>query len=162
MIRIRRLKVGESDLFKQMRLASLREAPYAFLSTYESALRRSTESWREQADNSAQGSDRATFVVFSDNVPVGIAAIYRSPDPPDCGEITQVWISPENRGKTISIELLDEVVNWAKENLFTEVVAKVIQGNDRALRFYQKYGFTVMQTENGDDANVIVLIRKVT
>jgi len=72
---IRRIQIGEADLFKQMRLASLRDAPYAFSSTYESALRRSAESWREQADNTAQGSDRATFIAFSDDAPIGIAAL---------------------------------------------------------------------------------------
>jgi RimJ/RimL family protein N-acetyltransferase len=162
MITIRRLKVGESGLFKQMRLASLREAPYAFSSTYESALRRSDESWREQADHSAQGSDRATFIVFSDNVPIGLAAIYRSSNNTKSGEIIQVWISPENRGKHISIELLDQVFKWAKENMFQEIEAKIIQGNDRALRFYQKYGFKVFRTENNSGADEVVLIRKVT
>ena len=162
MTTIRRLKVGESDLYKHLRLAALREAPYAFSSTYESALRRSFESWREQADNSAQGSDRATFIVFSANGPVGIAAIYRSAHNAESGEVIQVWISPENRGKHIGIALLDEVFKWAKENEFQEVEAKIIQGNDRALRFYKKYGFKAIRTENNTGADEVVLVRKVT
>ena len=64
MITVRRIKVGESDLYKQIRLTSLQDAPYAFSSTHKSALQRSANSWREQVDNTAQGSDRATFLVF--------------------------------------------------------------------------------------------------
>ena len=70
MITIRRLQVGEVDLFKQVRLMALQEAPYAFPATYDSAVQRSAESWREQAERSAQGPDRATFIVFSDGLPV--------------------------------------------------------------------------------------------
>ena len=64
MIEIRRIRLGEGDLFKQMRLTSLRESPHAFSSTYESALNRTAESWSEQADSTAQGSDRSTFIAF--------------------------------------------------------------------------------------------------
>jgi RimJ/RimL family protein N-acetyltransferase len=162
MILIRRLKVGESDLYTRIRLVSLKEAPYAFSSTYESAQTRSSESWREQADNSAQGPDRATFIVFSDDAPVGLAAIYRSPVNTETGEIIQVWISPEYRGKCVSRELLDEVFVWAKENRFQIIEAKIIQGNERALRFYKKYGFSINRTENNDGVEEVVLTRKVT
>jgi len=162
MILIRRIQVGESDLYKRIRLVSLKDAPYAFSSTYESAKKRSSESWREQADNSAQGSDRATFIVFSNNVPVGIAAIYRSQINPESGEIIQVWMSPEYRGKHVSKQLLDKVFIWAKEYGIQNIEAKIIQGNERALRFYKKYGFTIKRTENNDGVEEVVLNRNVT
>ena len=161
MILIRRLEVGESDLYKRIRLASLKEAPYAFSSTYESAQKRSTESWREQADNSAQGPDRAAFIVFSENKPIGLAAIYRSPINSESGEIIQVWISPEYRGKQVSKELLDKIFIWARENRFQKIEAKVIQGNEQALRFYKKYGFEINRTENNDGVEEVVLTHKV-
>jgi hypothetical protein len=75
MISVRRIQIGEGDLFKRIRLASLRESPSAFASTYESALNRSSESWSEQADSTAQGSDRSTFIAFSGDSPIGIAAL---------------------------------------------------------------------------------------
>jgi len=56
-----------------MRLASLYESAFAFASTYEAALRRSPESWSEQAGSTAQGSDQSTFIAFSDDSPIGIA-----------------------------------------------------------------------------------------
>ena len=102
---IRRIQAGEVDLYKQIRLAALKEAPYAFGSTYDSALERSDESWRAQVESSAQGSDRATFIAFSDNVPIGIAALYRDKEKRDTGELLQVWVGPEFRGTRVIWDL---------------------------------------------------------
>jgi len=161
MIAIRRIQIGEADLFKLMRLTSLRDAPYAFSSTYESALRRSAESWREQANRTAQGVDRATFIVFSDDLPIGIAALYRLPNQTDVGEMLQVWVSPEHRGKCVASDLMDYVFTWASDNNFRTIIATIMRGNTRALRFYRKYGFTFADVASSDGSGGIVLVREV-
>ena len=145
MITIRRLQTGEVDLFKQVRLMALQEAPYAFPSTYANAAQRSAESWQEQADRSAQGPDRATFIVFADNAPIGMAALYRDEEKVDVGELLQVWVSPEYRGTRVVWDLMDEIFNWANENRFYRMIAGVTKGNARALKFYIKYGFSVLE-----------------
>lgn len=145
LITIRRIRVGEADLFKQIRLTALQDAPYAFTSTYESELQRSTESWREQAEGTALGVDRATFIVFSEDVPIGIAALYRDKDKVDSGELLQVWISPQYRGTTVTRDLMDTIFKWAENNNFNTVIAGVTKANIRALKFYVKYGFTILE-----------------
>ena len=65
MITTRRIRPGEVQLFKSLRLRALQDAPYAFSSTYEAALQRTDQSWQEQAERTAQGMDRATFIAFS-------------------------------------------------------------------------------------------------
>jgi RimJ/RimL family protein N-acetyltransferase len=158
---IRRIQIDEADLFKRVRLASLQDAPYAFSSTYDAALRRSDESWREQADLSAQGSDRATFFVFSDATPIGIAALYRLPEHKETGELVQMWIAPEHRGKNIAWDLLDAVFKWASENSFCKVIAEVTIGNARACKFYRKYGFALEEKMMMDDSGSAALVRLV-
>ena len=158
---IRRIRIGEGDLFKRMRLASLQEAPYAFSSTYETALLRSEESWQEQANLSAQGSDRATFFVFAGDVPIGIAALYRLPDHEQTGELVQMWIAPVHRGKRAAWSLLDAVFKWASENEFRAVTARVTKGNDRAEMFYRKYGFSLEEKMPLDDFSEIILAKQV-
>lgn len=158
---IRRIQIGEADLYRQMRLASLREAPYAFSTTYESALRRSAESWREQADSTAQGTDRATFVLFSDDGPIGIAALYRLPDPTDMGEVLQVWVAPEYRGKGAAWDLMDAVFEWAGENGFRTIIARITKGNARALRFYLKYGFSFADEDSPNESGEVAVVREV-
>lgn len=145
MITIRRLQVGEVDLYKQLRLTSLQDAPYAFPSTYEAALQRSPESWREQAERSAQGSDRATFIAFSEDSPIGMAALYRREDRVDAGELLQVWVSPEYRGTGVVWDLMDAIFKWASENNFHRIIAGVTKGNARALTFYTRYGYSMME-----------------
>ena len=145
MITIRRIQIGEIELFKQIRLASLQDAFYAFSSTYDSASQRSVESWREQAERTALGADRATFIAFSDEVPIGIAALYRLEDKVDSGELLQVWIDPEYRGTKVTWDLMDTIFTWASEKYFRKVIAGVTKANVRALKFYIKYGFSIME-----------------
>jgi RimJ/RimL family protein N-acetyltransferase len=129
---------------------ALKEAPYAFGSTYESALERSAESWREQVESSASGSDRATFIAFSDHAPIGIAALYRDKECADTGELLQVWVRPENRGTRVIWDLMDTIFQWAAENNYRKVIAGVAKENTRASKFYAKYGFSVMdETSQG-------------
>ena len=161
MITIRRIQVGESDLYKKIRLTSLQDAPYAFSSTYDSALQRSVESWREQVDRTAQGSDRATFIVFSDDTPIGIAALYRLENQTDVGEVFQVWVTPEHRGTSIAWDLMDMVFAWAGENNFHKIIAGVTKANSRALRFYTKYGFTVVEESSRNDSEGVSLVKEV-
>jgi hypothetical protein len=102
MLAIRRLQVGEAELFKQIRLTALQDAPYAFPTTYEAALQRSAESWRKQAERTAQGTDRATLIAFFEELPIGLAALYRRDDNADVGELLQVWVSAKYRGTTVA------------------------------------------------------------
>ncbi len=142
MLTIRRIRQGESELYKTLRLQSLQDSPAAFGSTYESALKRSPESWIDQADGSSQGSNRATFLAFQDGQAAGLAAVYRLASPANVGELIQVWIPPEFRRKGVAIALLDYAVDWASRNKFRAVTAGIMAGNAGAMSFYQKYGFT--------------------
>ena len=160
-ITIRRLQVGEVDLFKQVRLMALQEAPYAFPATYAATLQRSAESWREQADRSAEGPDRATFIVFSNDLPIGMAALYRDEDKVNVGELLQVWVSPEYRGTRAVWDLIDEIFKWASENGFHRIIAGVTKGNARALKFYTNYGFSIIDELSTNNAGGVYLVKEV-
>ena len=161
MVLIRRLQFGEVQLFRRMRLASLQDAPHAFSSTYESALLRSAESWREQADSTAQGAERATFIAFSDDTPIGIAALYRLPGHTDVGETLQVWVAPEHRGKGIARGLMNALFVWASQNGFRRVIATLTKENARAIGFYCKYGFALPNEPSQTAPQDVVLAREV-
>lgn len=135
-------------LYRAIRLEALKESPEAFASTYESALERDDASWVAQADASAQGDDRATFVVVADR-PVGVAALYRSAGHPDLGELIQMWISPDHRGGAVAAGLLDSVFKWASTRGFRTIRAEVTEGNWRAFRFYEKHGFKPVDPAGG-------------
>ena len=156
---VRRLNAGEAALYRAVRLESLRESPEAFASTYESALARDHGSWRAQADGSASGKDRATFVVLADR-PAGLGALYRDPDRPGEGELIQVWLAPECRGGAAAADLLAAIFAWAQANGFETIRAEVAPCNARALRFYEKHGF-VRAEDQAEDGSVHRLAKRV-
>ena len=160
MITIRRIKPSEYELFRQVRLAALRDSPYAFPSTYQGALERSPESWKEQADSTTTGRDRATFLAFSDKKPIGIAALYRREDDDVVGELLQVWIDPEHRGTRLAWDLMDEIFKWAHKNDYQKIIAEVTIANPGALKFYLKYGFSKIE-ENPPDTRGLHLVKNV-
>lgn len=155
----RRLKPGEWQLYRAVRLEALRESPGAFLSRYEDALGRSDESWAKQADSGAAGSDRATFVTIADGA-VGVVSLYRDEDEAEVGELLQMWVAPEVRGGTVAGELLMAVLGWAEGNGFALVKAEVMGRNARALRFYEKFGFLRCSGDRGGGG--VLLSRRVT
>jgi len=137
---IRRLGRGEGELYRTIRLEALRESPEAFSSSYEAALGRDMESWKKQADEASEGNDRAIFIVQNDE-PIGLVGLYRDPENPSQGELVQMWISPSVRGGGIAEELLNHLLAWAASHFYETISAEVTDGNQRALRFYQRCGF---------------------
>jgi RimJ/RimL family protein N-acetyltransferase len=155
MLEIRRIRAGEAGLYKKLRLASLQEAPYAFSSTYASALQRTDDSWQEQVNESADGPDRALFVAISREEPVGLTALVHLPGLSGTGELHQVWIAPGYRGKGLARDLLDAVFVWARANDLHTILAQITKDNARALAFYRRYGFTssgLIQPDSPGDA----------
>lgn len=157
---IRRLNSGEWPLYRAVRLEALRESPEAFSSRYEEAVARSEQSWADQADSSATGSNRATFVVIEDR-PVGLAALYRDEEDSNVGELVQMWVAPEVRGGPVAADLLFEVFRWAGFNGISHVKTEVVKGNARALRFYEKFGFVASDVGSLESASSWLLIKRV-
>ncbi|MEM0966234.1 MAG: GNAT family N-acetyltransferase [Verrucomicrobiota bacterium] len=144
MLTIRRIQRCEGALFRDLRLAALKSDPYAFCSTYETAIERSPESWCQQADSTAEGSTRSTFIAFREDEPVAIAAIYGSEEKEGEAEVLQVWITPDLRGSGLAKKMMDTVFAWAENNGFSKVIGEVTKNNGRALSFYRNYGFEVV------------------
>ncbi|MES2705191.1 MAG: GNAT family N-acetyltransferase [Verrucomicrobiota bacterium] len=157
--RIRRLEPGEFDLYRRLRLESLRESPEAFLTSLESALARDEASWTAQADGSASGPDRATFVVLVADAPAGLAALYRDSVPPTEGELMQVWVAPSLRGSGAAAALMDAVFEWAASNNFMTVRAEIARSNPGALSFYKKHGFIFPPSRTDSETEPWLLIR---
>lgn len=157
---IRRIRLGEGSLFREVRLAALKESPEAFGSTYESAMERSGESWCEQADGTAAGKNRATFLIFQNDSPAGLVAVYRVEERPDFGEIIQLWVAPPLRGTGAAVQLTETALEWARASGFSHVIAGVLRNNHRSRGLFLKLGFEV----SGDPSLVRegqdVLIRK--
>ena len=157
MLTVRRIKVGEWRSYRQIRLASLKDSPESFSTTYQAALERATESWIEQADYSAEGLNRSTFLAFDSDKPVGVAALYRDQDHKDAGELIQVWVSPEHRGSGVAGQLIQSTLAWAKESGISQIRTEVLDTNKRAIQFYERIGFKVADPTPSHSHSGVVL-----
>jgi GNAT superfamily N-acetyltransferase len=159
MISVRRIRAGEGQIFRDLRLTALKESPAAFSSTYASAVGRRWESWRDQADSASSGTERCTFIAFADRTPVGIASAYRDSAEADEGEVLQFWVNPDWRSRGVGRELLEALVRWCGENGVRRVRATVTAGDDRAVGFYVRQGFSPAASGSGDAEGGTVLVR---
>jgi ribosomal protein S18 acetylase RimI-like enzyme len=86
-----------------------------------------------------------------------MAALYRREEEADVGELLQVWVSAKYRGAGIAWDLMDAILKWAGEANFRRVIAGVTKGNARALTFYTRYGFSILE----ETSTGVYLVREV-
>lgn len=129
-----RLTADDWQVFRDVRLASLRDSPEAFSATLESALARDEASWREGL------ATRTQFVAMSGDDAVGTAGGVVDPTG-EFGELVSMWVAPEWRGRGVARQLIEEVATWAVRLGFGELRLWVVEGNERAERAYARAGF---------------------
>jgi ribosomal protein S18 acetylase RimI-like enzyme len=134
MARIEQLRPGEGDRWRCIRLKALREAPYAFGTTYAEATQWSVARWE------AQVVEFATFVAVRDERDIGVArgaAHHRS----DALELVSLWVDPMARRRGIAAQLIDKVATWATAAGATVLVLDVVADNPAAIALYDRAGF---------------------
>jgi GNAT superfamily N-acetyltransferase len=129
---VRRVVPDDWQQFREVRLAALADAPSAFLTTYEQAAQYDEQVWRLRA---AEGG---TMLAWRGDRPVGIAAGFV---PDEVPELVMMWVEPAARGTGVVEALIDSVATWAGERAAGELRLWVVDGNERAERAYDRYGF---------------------
>jgi GNAT superfamily N-acetyltransferase len=129
-----RLTPDDWQVFRDVRLASLRDSPEAFSATLDATLGRDEAAWRESL------AARTQFVAMSGDDVVGTAGGIVDPSG-EFGELISMWVSPGWRGKGVAIQLIEEVATWAGRLGFNELRLWVVEGNARAERAYARAGF---------------------
>jgi len=116
-----------------VRLAALRDAPYAFGSTYEAEVTLAEADWRARLEA------RTQFVAELRGLAIGTAGAYVRDA--IAAELVSMWVSPSARGRGAGDALVRAVVGWARDQGFTAVGLWVATGNDRAESLYLRHGF---------------------
>ena len=57
------------------------------------------------------------------------------------GQITNVCVAPEHRGKNVGTQMLEELLNRALEQKVGAITLEVRVSNEPAIRLYEKLGF---------------------
>lgn len=63
----------------------------------------------------------------------------------DCGEVFAIYVLEEYHGKRVGYELMNAALDKLSD--YKRIAVSVLKGNDRAIRFYEKYGFRFDGTE---------------
>ena len=131
-----------------MRLEALKDAPYAFGSTWEHEKNRTEEEWR------ASVVSRTRFVAESDGQVVGMASVGEAGEG-TAGSLTSFWVHPLARGKGVGDILILASVESAREAGYDELLLWVTENNTHAERLYERHGFhrtgAIQPVRPGDD-----------
>lgn len=135
-MRVVKLEAGDLPIFKAIRLESLKVAPSAFANTFADWSSLSDEEWLDRMKI-------PVFAMLKGQEPVGIMGLM-----PQRGEkrshratIIMVYLRESERGVGLADELLQAVMDFAKEGGVRQLELNVNHTNARAIRFYERHGF---------------------
>ncbi|HEY4461040.1 MAG TPA: GNAT family N-acetyltransferase [Streptosporangiaceae bacterium] len=137
MVEVRAVGPEDWRIMRDVRLAALRDAPYAFASTYEREARLAEAEWRRRA------STRNSFLAYLPELggtPAGIAAGFE--EEPGAFELVSMWVRPGARGHTVGSALINVVARWARDRGASALHLWVTESNKPARRLYERSGFT--------------------
>jgi GNAT superfamily N-acetyltransferase len=132
-VTVRLVDGDDWELWRDLRLRALRDAPTAFGSTYERELGFGEADWRRRLSD-----DAPAVVAFVDGRPAGMGGGYS--DLPGWLHVVAMWTDPAVRGRGVGGAVLAALVGWAgSHGLRTHLDVTV--GNDAARRTYERAGF---------------------
>jgi ribosomal protein S18 acetylase RimI-like enzyme len=135
MVLVREATPDDWDSLRDVRLAALREAPYAFGSTYAREAAFTGEQWRGRI------SDRSvTFFACRPDTPeiAGLAGVYVQDDAAD---VIAMWVRPSARGRGVGEALIEAAGGWARARDHAALLLWVTESNAPARRLYERCGF---------------------
>jgi ribosomal protein S18 acetylase RimI-like enzyme len=139
---VERLKEDDWAVFRELRLRSLLDSPEAFGSTYGDESSQTERAWRDWAAGRWRGGIAAAFVGRADDdTPVGTATGAEYEVEPGVAHLYAMWVAPDARGAGVGRALLDAVAAWARDRGCGRLILSVTESNERARRFYVRYGF---------------------
>lgn len=149
MIDLRVLTPDDWPLWRELRLAALAEAPYAFGSRLEDWQGDGDREERWRARLELSGSHN--LIALLDGRPAGMASgvpgepgaseASGEPNEPAAAELISMWIAPEARGHGLADLLIRAVEDWARASGAAELRLAVAEGNEHALALYRRHGF---------------------
>ncbi|HEY5519753.1 MAG TPA: GNAT family N-acetyltransferase [Candidatus Limnocylindrales bacterium] len=139
-IEIRRATEDDWQIVRDVRLAALQQAPFAFGSTYERERHFDEQTWRARLGN----PDGPTFLAFDKDVAVGIDGMYIEE-----GEhhLIAMWVAPDVRRAGVGAALTRAVIDWVAARGEEQLLLGVAEDNEPARRLYESLGFRL--TGNG-------------
>ncbi|BBH24315.1 N-acetyltransferase [Paenibacillus baekrokdamisoli] len=144
---IRLLESLDAEIYREIRLDSLKESPESFLTTYEIERTKPIEQTQQ---NLKVTDSRFTLGAFINNDLIGIVTFVQESNVKSNhkGNVYAMYVSPNYRGQGIGKALMIELVKRAKEfSGLEQINLTVISVNTMAKSLYESIGFKVYGTE---------------
>ena len=137
MVVLREVTPDDWETLRDVRLAALREAPYAFGSTYAREAPFTEEQWRGRINDRS-----VTYLAYlpEDPEPAGLVGVYVADGVAD---VVSMWVRPTARGNGVGEALIDATADWAKGREHAAILLWVTESNTPARLLYERCGFTL-------------------
>lgn len=139
MLNVRMFHSQEWPLYRDLRLASLRDAPGAFGSTLAREEPIPDDEWRTRLTHGVASALERPLVAEYDGRPVGLCWARLDPGDMNTANLYQVWVHPDARGRGVGEGLLAEAMRWARE-AGARTMALTVSA-EPAARMYRRAGF---------------------
>jgi GNAT superfamily N-acetyltransferase len=140
-VEIRQPVEGEAARFRELRLRALKDAPFAFGSSFERERRLSLSEWEAVALGSGWGhSVGVVFVAVGGDVWLGMAGGFLREHDLGVAVLWGLWVSPVARRQGLGRQLAEAVVDWARAAGAPRLELSVTDRADAAMALYTELG----------------------
>jgi len=134
-IKVRLLNDDEWQLFREVRLAALRDAPEAFVASVEDEESRSEGYWRERMSRARR------IIAEREDGPVGVVCLGLHDGDSETGEVFGLWTAPTVRGARVAWGLVSTAAQKAAEDGCRLLYFWAGSDNASAVGFASSFGF---------------------
>jgi GNAT superfamily N-acetyltransferase len=139
---VHRITPADAARMRALRLEMLADSPLAFLETLAQAAARPHEDYRRRIAQASTGRGLAQFVADPGGRLVGHAGGTVMPEDRSTTIVFAVYVTPSRRGTGVLDDLVRAVADWSVQVGRPRLMLEVVVGNDRAVRAYERLGFT--------------------
>lgn len=139
MLIVRMFHPHEWTLYRDLRLAALRDAPDAFGSTLAREEPYSDDEWLARLTHGVSSAHERPLIAEVDGRPAGLCWARIDPSDPDSAYLYSVWVQPEARRNGVARSLLAAAMHWARD-AGARTMALTVSA-ESAARMYRRAGF---------------------
>ena len=145
---VRALCRDDADAYRHARLRALAEDGWAFGADLATEETFDIDTWRSRVtpeDGLTLGAiDNAAIVGMCTVIPSGRGVMLGDVADIDGAWIVAMWIAHEYRSTGLADDVMSTAIHWSEEVGHRWLGLHVTEGNDRAVRVYERHGFVTL------------------